>query len=115
MTPREAIMRHMLKDNIAICVGRQFSVIGSDNYDIVFISEKLLDYNLYRRGGELVFPLYIYPEEIDKRKNPLSQVLLFEAEVKYEVRQPNIRLELFEVLKKNFKKAVTPEEIFYLK
>lgn len=30
------IMSHMLKDNVALCIGRQWSVIGSDHYDIVF-------------------------------------------------------------------------------
>lgn len=39
--------------------------------------------------------------------------MLFEAEVKYQVRQPNIKSELFEELKNNFKKGVKPEEIFY--
>jgi predicted helicase len=110
---RKDVMQHMLKENIALCVGRQFSVIGSGNYDIVFISENIVDLNLYRRGGELVFPLHLYPERKEKKKNPLVQMIMFEPEVKYQLQTPNIKPELFEELKTNFSKEVKPEEIFY--
>ena len=113
MTPRGAIMRHMLKGNIAICVGRQFSVIGSANYNIVFITEQILDYNLYRRGGELLFPLYLYPEKKEEKKGALIQMMMFEPEVEYKTLQPNISLALFDELKTKYKKAASPEEIFY--
>jgi predicted helicase len=101
---RKSFMSHMLNENVAFCVGRQFSVIGSVNYDIVFVTENIVDLNLYRRGGELVFPLYLY-SETDKKD-------LFSEHVTGE-KKPNIKPELFEELKKNFKKEVTPEEIFY--
>lgn len=110
---RKEILKNLLLPNLAILIGRQSSVIGSDSYDIVFISEQIIDFNLYRRGGELVFPLYIYPERKEKRKGSLVQIMMFEPEVKYQTRQPNIKQEVFEELKKNFKKEVTPEEIFY--
>ncbi|MBU1116893.1 MAG: helicase [Bacteroidetes bacterium] len=111
----EKVMIHLLQDNLAICVGRTGSATGSDNYDIVFIAENIVDLNLFRRGGELVFPLYLYPETIkrEKKKNPLVQMMMFEPEIKYQGKQPNIKPELFEDLKKNYKKDVTPEEIFY--
>ncbi|MCF8265686.1 MAG: hypothetical protein K9I71_11885 [Ignavibacteriales bacterium] len=56
---RKEILKHLLHPNLAISIGRQSSVIGSENYDIVFISEIIVAFNLYRRGGELVFPLYL--------------------------------------------------------
>lgn len=40
-------------------------------------------------------------------------MMMFEPEVKYQSRQPNIKPELFTELKNNFKKEPTPEEIFY--
>jgi predicted helicase len=107
------IMSHMLEENIALCVGRQFSVIGSDNYDIVFVIDKMVDFNVYRRGGGLVLPLYLYPERKEKQKNPLMQMMMFEEAVEYKTRQPNIKKEVFDNLKSNFKKKVKPEEIFY--
>ena len=100
----EKVMNHLLEPNKSLCVGRQFSVIGSVNYDIVFVSENIVDLNLFRRGGELVFPLYLYPET-DKKD-------LF-SEHETGEKKPNIKPELFEELKNNFKKEVTPEEIFY--
>ena len=66
--PRFEIMRHMLDGNLALCVGRQGSVTGSNNYDIVFVSENIVDLNLFRRGGELVFPLYLYQKNRIKEK-----------------------------------------------
>ncbi|MHB8854540.1 MAG: type ISP restriction/modification enzyme [Ignavibacteriaceae bacterium] len=102
--PRGEVMRHILEENVALCVGRQSSVIGSDKYDIVFISENIVDFNLYRRGGELVFPLYLYPET--NKKDLFSEHGTGE-------KKPNIKPELFEELKNNYKKEVTPEEIFY--
>jgi predicted helicase len=111
--PRGETMRHLLAENIALCVGRQFSVIGDEIYNIVFVSEDIVDLNLFRRGGELVFPLYIYPETKGKIKNPVIQMMMFEPEIKYRTKQPNINAEILQNLKTNFKKNVTPEEIFY--
>ncbi len=109
----EKVMTHLLKENISLCVGRQSSVIGSDIYDIVYVSENIVDLNLFRRGGELVFPLYIYYERKEKRKTPIHQMLLFEPEANYGTRQPNINQELFEELNGKFQKEASPEEIFY--
>ncbi len=101
--PRSEIMQHLLKDNIAICIGRQWSSIGSKQYDICFVSESIVDLNLYRRGGEMVFPLFLYPSN---KKNLFTQ---YEVDVK----KTNIKSQLFEELKSNYGKEVTPEEIFY--
>lgn len=112
--PREDVMKYLLEgNNIALCIGRQSNVIGSDDYDIIFVAEQIVDFNLFRRGGELVFPLYLYPGKREKKKGAIVQMLMFEPEIKYQTRQPNINPVLFEELKKNFKKDVTPEEIFY--
>lgn len=111
--PRGEVMNHLMKSNIALCVGRQGSVTGSINYDIVFISENLVDLNLFRRGGELVLPLYLYQVSQEKKKNISLQMLMFEPEIVYQAKYPNINRKLNEELKTNFKKEVTPEEIFY--
>ncbi|MCJ7553531.1 MAG: N-6 DNA methylase, partial [Ignavibacteriaceae bacterium] len=110
---RKEVMRYMLEENIGLCVGRQFSVIGSADYDIVFVTSSIVDFNLYRRGGELVFPLYIYADRKEKKKGAIVQVVMFEPTAEYKVKKPNIKPELFEELKKNYKKEVPPEEIFY--
>jgi len=101
---RKDVMKHLLEENIALCIGRQSSVIGSDNYDIVFVSEEIVDFNLFRRGGELVFPLYIYKKKIQKKKSTISQLLMFEPEAEYETILPNISFDVRNYLSKNFKK-----------
>lgn len=111
--PRGEVMYHMMKENIALCVGRQAGVIGSDNYDIVFVADKIVDCNLYRRGGELVFPLYCYSGDRGKSKQPFVQMMLFEPVIQYNERKANIAAEVLEKLKTDYKKEVSPEAIFY--
>lgn len=102
--PRSDIMKNMLYTNLGLCVGSQWGSIGSKTYDVVFVSEDIIDFNIYRRGGELLFPLYLYPSN-DKKD-------LFSDHESNE-KKPNIKPEIFHQLKTDFKKEVTPEEIFY--
>ena len=61
--PRPKVMRHMLAvPNLGVCAGRAGAVIGSSEWDVAFISRNSSDFNLFRRGGNCLFPLYIYPE-----------------------------------------------------
>ena len=73
--PRPEVMRHMLPgSNLGLCVGRAGQVTGPDGWDIVFISDSPSDFNLFRRGGNCLFPLYTYhsygQKELDERRNP---------------------------------------------
>jgi len=59
---RERVMRHMLAGpNLGLCVGRAGQVVGSDDWDVAFVSATPSDFNLFRRGGNCLFPLYVYP------------------------------------------------------
>ncbi|TXJ12120.1 DNA methyltransferase [Brachyspira aalborgi] len=49
--------------NIGLIVTRQTQAIGDNEFNTVFISDKIVDINFYRRGGELICPLYIYDTE----------------------------------------------------
>jgi hypothetical protein len=60
--PRYEIMRHMLQPNLAIYVGRQGQAVGIDQWDLLFCGNSIEDYNLYRRGNNACFPLYLYPD-----------------------------------------------------
>ncbi|GBD91594.1 N-6 DNA Methylase [bacterium BMS3Abin04] len=101
---RKDVMTNFFEENIALCVGRQGSVIGSDIYDIVFIAENIVDLNLFRRGGELVFPLYIYRKTTQRKKSAFSQLLMFEPEVEYEAIISNVSLVIREYLSDRFHK-----------
>ncbi len=58
---RERVMRHMLAGtNIGLAIGRAGQVIDQDEWDIVFCTRFITEFNLYRRGGNNLFPLYLY-------------------------------------------------------
>ncbi|MBF0553744.1 MAG: N-6 DNA methylase [Nitrospirae bacterium] len=99
--PRIEVMRHMMQgDNLGLCVDRQWSSVGSVSYDVVFASKYVTDFNLFRRGGAVVFPSYLY------QKNGLLHV-------EEQTKEPNIKPEILKSLSKAFKKDTSPEEIFY--
>ncbi len=115
---REEIMRHLIgTDNIAINIGRQWSVVGSEIFDVVLISDRPVDTNLYRRGGEIVCPLYIYPEINTNKRNTGkgggTMMLVFERDAEYTDRRPNINKEYYNLLESAYGKRPTPEEILY--
>jgi predicted helicase len=73
LTSRPAwdVMRHMLgRGNVALITGRSSQVIGSAEWDIVSCTNGLVDTNLYRRGGNIVFPLYLFPDAADRLDQP---------------------------------------------
>lgn len=112
---RHDVMRHMLEDNLGLTIGRAGQVVGLEYlWNLVFISENIIDFNLYYRGGELLFPLYLYKEKIQK-KSHFHTLMLFEPEANYgsENKIANIDKAVYEKLNKIYKKKLTPEEILY--
>jgi predicted helicase len=60
--PRSEVMGHILAGkNLGICIGRAGQVIGEEEWDIIFPTKFITEFNMYRRGGNVLFPLYIYP------------------------------------------------------
>ena len=71
--PRPAVMRHMLAgENLALCIGRAGQVIGSDSWDVGFVSENASDLNLFRRGGNCLFPLYLGSQSGERLANTVN-------------------------------------------
>ena len=102
--PRPKVMRHMLEENIGLTIGRAGQVVGLEHlWNLVFISDNIIDFNLYYRGGELLFPLYVYP---DKNKKGLFNQ--HQTEI-----QPNIPQAFFDTLSAVYGKKPTPEDILY--
>ena len=58
--PRSDVMRNMIMPNLALCVGRAGQSIGSAGWSLVFVSNRVTDMNLFYRGGNVNFPLYVY-------------------------------------------------------
>ena len=61
--PRPEVMRHMQFENLALCIGRAGQVVGQSYWDIIFCSKSIVDLNLFYRGGNVNFPLYLYSAE----------------------------------------------------
>lgn len=101
--PRGETMRHMLEDNVGIIISRQLDKSGILP---VFLYDSIIDGHSITSAVSISyqFPLYLYPET-DKKD-------LFSEHEPGE-KKPNIKPELIEELKNNFKEEVTPEEIFY--
>jgi len=109
------VMRHMMQENLGLCVGRAGQVVGLEKpWNVVFVSQHLVDFNLFYRGGELVFPLYLYQKKGNPKKQSLSGVMMiFEPQADYGLKKPNLSPAIVEQLTTWFKKTPSPEEIFY--
>jgi len=74
--PRSKVMSNLAsKDNIAMAVGRQGQVVGSMDWNVVFVTKYLMDLNCFYRGGEQVYPLYVMGEDGKKTLNMRGTVV----------------------------------------
>lgn len=63
--PRNEVMQHFIKgENLGLIIGRQGQVVGSMPWNLSFITNTVTDFNMYYRGGGVLFPLYLYPQNI---------------------------------------------------
>ena len=78
------ILSNLQNSNHAIIIGRQGQVVGAvGGWNIVFITDLIVDQNIFYRGGGTVFPLYLYPESDklfsgEKRKPNLNESIINE-------------------------------------
>lgn len=72
--PRREVMNHLITgENIAMCVGRAGQAVEDTVWNLISISKTIVDLNIFRRGGNRVFPLYQYTENSAYRDHNLSQ------------------------------------------
>jgi predicted helicase len=104
--PRKKVMQHMMRENLALCVGRAGQVVGAEKpWNIVFCSNYIVDLNLFYRGGSSNFPLYLYPDPDQKD--------LFSHLKESKERELNISKKIFSALSETYKTKPNPEDIFY--
>ncbi|MGO8717440.1 MAG: type ISP restriction/modification enzyme [Smithella sp.] len=116
--PREKELRHVLFDNLCIAIGRQGIAVNEPEWDLVTAGKYVADTNLFRRGGNQYYPLYLYPSDHEKTS-------LFEDSTNLpKGRKPNLAPKFIEdfsaKLKMKFipdgkgdrKKTFGPEDIF---
>ena len=103
--PRSEVMQNMLAgENRALCIGRQGHVIGAGEWNLIYCSQTIEDFNLFYRGGNVNFPLYLYPAA--------DRDDLF-AHHEASERQPNLSPKLVAALTEAHDRAPSPEDIFY--
>ncbi|MDP8218681.1 MAG: type ISP restriction/modification enzyme, partial [Candidatus Theseobacter exili] len=92
--PRHNIHQHLInKDNISLILGRQGQAVGSMPWNLVFINNSILDSNMFYRGGNMNYPLYIYHEtngqqtieKADERTPNLNQKIVKEIAEKLDL------------------------------
>ena len=59
---REKTIYHLKHENIGLILVAQPQAANLNYFDCIYITNCLTDTNMFRRGGPLTFPLYLYPE-----------------------------------------------------
>ncbi|MDD2228166.1 MAG: N-6 DNA methylase [Candidatus Cloacimonetes bacterium] len=111
---RYNVMKHMLKENVALITRRQQLQGYNTNY--FFISASLISDGVIRsdnKGGESLFPLYLYPEDIQEEnkvevKEDLNADFFGKAKRTY-----NISPKFLDSFSKLWGDKFTPEQLFY--
>jgi predicted helicase len=109
---RKEVMSNLLKGNIGLVFHKREEL--QIPYSHFLVTNKVLEHGaLSSKTTCYLAPLFLYPTDKEKRKSSHIQMMIFEPEVEYKVRKPNIQPELIEELEDLFNKKVTPEDIFY--
>ena len=111
--PRGEVMDNMLAENIALITSRMTKGETFHHAQVTNKITEVICMSPKTSNNGFVFPLYLYPGKKEKKKPISVQMVMFEPEMKYQVRQPNLNSELVEELRRNFNKGISPEEIFY--
>ncbi|MFH7000593.1 type ISP restriction/modification enzyme [Flavobacterium bizetiae] len=98
--PRNEVMQHFLKGkNLGLIIGRQGQVVGSMPWNLSFITNSITDFNMYYRGGGMLFPLYLYLETNGQLSTEQTAT-----------RIPNLNLEIVNTIAKQLGLAFVPEK-----
>ena len=112
LRPLYDIMKHFLgPDNLGLVFVRQSQALGIEDADnICFISNQIIDINLYRRGGACIAPLYLYTDHnLDLAKNN-KKIEKSQDQPKKSKKKPNFQEEFWAKMQSQYKNP-TPESI----
>jgi len=115
---REEIMRHFLPgDNLGLISVRQ---VAEEHFNHSLITDSLVDTRVMfsSRGAGYAFPLYLYPVPDTEngngsRRSGGTMMMVFEKDVEYSTRQPNINKAFYNLLETTYGTRPTPEQILY--
>ena len=112
--PRLPFMRNVLKQNLVLVTTRQLSSLPFRHCFVTSIIGDICFVSLKTKESSYFFPLYLYPEEKQKKKsNPFKTMVLLEPSEKYQTKTPNLNKEFIKKLEITYKTKISPEEIFY--
>ena len=111
--PVYQIHRHMLAGaNLAIAVGRAGQVIDQGTWNIVCATRFITEFNLFRRGGNNLLPLYLYEDFTTQQKClGMDDTRRINLSAKF-LHALSERLNLKADRQIGLPKGLTPEEIF---
>ena len=59
---RGEVMGHFARNpNLGLAVGRAGAAVGDEEWNVAFVSSGITEFNLYRRGGNNLLPLWLHP------------------------------------------------------
>lgn len=97
---RYTVMKHLANsDNHCLIIGRQGQVVGDMPWNIIFISNNIVDLNMFYRGGGVVNPLYLYPDSTDQQSFAQGAV-----------RTPNLNMQIVAQMAAQLELTFTPEK-----
>jgi len=98
--PRPEVMRHMLKENLALIFHKREEL--DIPYSHFLVTDQIVEHGcLSSKTTCYLTPFYLYPKELFSDTKKLGR------------REPNISTKLFVVLTETYKKAPNPEDIFH--
>ncbi|RUM55541.1 MAG: hypothetical protein DSY40_03815 [Nautilia sp.] len=78
--PTYKTQHHLLKDNLALIVSRRSEEANKEFFDAVFVTKNIVDLNFFRRGGEIVCPLYLYNDLNNEKTINFNQKIIQKIE-----------------------------------
>lgn len=70
--PVYKVLGNMLNENIGLIISRQGKAADLSSWNVAFATDKIVDLNIFRRGGGCLFPLYTYSVEMGVCKRSLN-------------------------------------------
>lgn len=62
--PQPKVMTQFIRGkNFGLAVGRQGGAADSDQWNVAYCTTTFTEFNLFRRGGNTLYPLFLYPTE----------------------------------------------------
>lgn len=89
--PIMKVMQHFHNgNNLGLVIGRQGQVVGAMPWNLAFVTNTMTDFNLFYRGGGMLFPIYVYP--VTNGQQTIEQS---------EERKPNLNAEIVKQIAEN--------------